>query len=118
MTGSIVAPSPLDVERPLSLTHDVPTPGSAPIGPSRQAIAALTASPHAHVHPPVPAGESAGPNDVQVVLTEIVPAVEALRRKLAAARPAGFTVTAADKQRHREVQRCLAEAASILAERA
>jgi hypothetical protein len=118
MTGSIVAPSPLDVERPLSLTHDVPTPGQAPIAPSRQVLAALTASPHAHIPPPVPAGESAGPNDVQVVLDAIVPDVEALRRKLAAARPAGFTVTAADKQRHREVLRCLTEASSILAERA
>lgn len=118
MTGSIVAPAPPEVERPLSLTHDVPMPSSAPTAPTRRAIAQLAATAHAHTVPPVPAGESAGPNDVEVVLAAIVTPIEALRRQVAAARPAGFMVTAADQQRHREVGRLLDEIAAILAERA
>lgn len=130
MTRSIVAPAPPNVDarrplslvpgnagRPLSLAHDVPLPVEPP-APSAQALAALTAHPHAHGQPTVPAGATAGPDDVEQVLGEIVAPVEDLRRRIGAARPAGFMVTAADVQRHREVAWRLDEIARILAERA
>lgn len=98
--------------RPLSLTHDVPLP-IAPAGP---APAQITAAPHPHGG--VPAGVDPGPTTIERVLDDLVPAVEALRRRLAVAGPAGFLVTAADQQRAREVGRLLDETARILAERA
>lgn len=116
MTKSIVAPAPLVVDaRPLSLALDVPLPVPPP-APTRRALAALTSTPH--VDRPVPAGADPGSLDVEQVLYEIVPDIEALRRKLRDARPAGFLVSASDSQRAREVARLLGETAAILAERA
>lgn len=97
---------------PLSLTHDVP-PFVLPVPPI---LAQITAAPHPHAG--VPAGVPAGPTTIERVLDELVPDLEAMRRRIADAGRAGFLVTAADVQRASEVERLLGEASRILAERA
>jgi hypothetical protein len=119
----MVAPAPPVVDalpRPMSLQHDVPNPErNAPQPPTRRALLALTAAPHtAELPAPVPADVDPGSTAVEGVLDDLVPEVEAIRRRLNDTPPAGFLVSAADGQRYREVRRLFAEVAAILAERA
>lgn len=126
MTAPIVASEAPAVEAVLGpLPGPLPMPG--PPGPvptynlptGKQVAEAIAARMGAVVpEVPVPLDVEPGSTDVERVLDWCVPAVEAIRRKLAEAPPAGFAVTAADRQRAQVLADLFAHAARVLAERA
>ncbi len=126
MTAPIVAPPAPDVEAyadaPPALLPMPGPPGPVPVlaEPTPQQVAEAIAARTGAVDPqvPVPAGVEPGSREIEQVLDWLVPAVEAIRRKLAETPAPGFVVTAADTQRAHVLADLFAQAARVLAERA
>jgi hypothetical protein len=100
---------PMGTAEPTPVPSRLPVMGPLPIPPAP--------SPAVPTGEGVPAGVDPGTRSVERTLDGLTPAIAELRRAIASTPAGGFLTSAADVQRLAEVDRLLAGAAAVLAER-